>query len=87
MFYDVVIPEDIVVFTLLCRVMTICGLVATHFLWEKFFAVLILTDEEICLKCPFRRTKRIILAECIQIGVRLENIHHGIPKKIIFFVK
>lgn len=54
-------------------------------LWEKCFSVLILTDEDICWKCPFRKTRRINLADCVEIGAYVENANKGIPSEQIYF--
>ena len=69
----------------MCWILAICGTVATHFVWDKFFAVLILSKESICWKCPFRKSKKLSLANCIEIGAYIENAQKGIPSEQIYF--
>lgn len=53
--------------------------------WEKFFAVLILTDSEIRWKCPLRKNRILRLDNCIEIGAYTENANNGIPSVQIYF--
>ena len=41
--------------------------------WEKFFATLEITDREIIWRCPFRKTHRMYLDDCVAIGACKEN--------------
>lgn len=52
---------------------------------ERCFPVLILSSSEICWKCPFRKTKVIPTANCVEIGAYLENANSGIPSEQIYF--
>lgn len=54
-------------------------------LGEQCFAILHITQTEIIWKCPFRRTMRMKIAECIEIGSYWENNGNGIPKEKIYF--
>lgn len=70
----------------ICSSLAAIGGILLHIgFWEKFFAVLILTDTEICWKCPFRKTRVILLADCVEIGAYLENANSGIPSEQIYF--
>ena len=53
--------------------------------WEKFFARLIVKDDCICWKCPFRKTIIIPIEQCNYIGVQLEESHNGLPYPNIYF--
>ena len=54
-------------------------------LWEKLFPVLILTESEIIWKCPFKKTRRISLVQCAEIGAYVEFKDQGIPSEQIYF--
>ena len=53
---------------------------------EKCFATLRITQLEIVWRCPFRRTLRMKIAECVEIGSYWENKGNGIPKEKIYFI-
>lgn len=53
--------------------------------WEKCFAVLTLTENEIRWTCPLRRTKVISTTECKEMGAYLENATSGIPCEQTYF--
>lgn len=78
--------EDRIFYTTLCLFLAVCGALIVHIaFWEKFFAVLTLTEDEIRWSCPFRRTKVISVHECKEIGAYLENASSGIPCEQIYF--
>lgn len=55
--------------------------------WEKFFAVLRISDTTILWKCPFRKTRILPISDCVEIGAYLENKNNGIPSEQIYFSK
>lgn len=61
MFWNVVVQSDVKAYITMCWIFAICGTVVTHFVWDKFFAVLILSEESIYWKCPFRKSKNFLL--------------------------
>lgn len=66
--------------------MTLGGCVVIHlWFWEKFFAVLVLTDSEIRWICPLRKKRIIHLDNCVEIGAYTENVNNGIPSVQIYF--
>lgn len=52
--------------------------------WEKFFAVLTVTEDEIRWKCPLRKTRIIPVSKCAEIGAYVENADNGIPTEQIY---
>ena len=80
------IEDSILVLLIACIVLSLIGGLLIHIcFWEKFFAVLILTETEIRWKCPFRKTRVILLSNCLEIGAYLENANNGIPSEQIYF--
>ena len=78
--------EDTWIYTTFCLVLAVCGILLVHFVfWEKFFAILIISEDQICWKCPFRKQRIIPIVQCVEIGVYIENEGHGIPSKQIYF--
>lgn len=73
----------ILIVTLL--MLAICGTTIIHlWFWEKFFSVLIVTENEIRLVCPFRRSRVIEVRNCLEIGAYLECVEKGIPSEWIY---
>ena len=80
------IEGSILVLLFVCIVLSLIGGLLIHIgFWEKFFAVLILAETEIRWKCPFRKTRVILLSNCLDIGAYLENTNNGIPSEQIYF--
>lgn len=78
--------SDRPLFLLLGCFLLIMGCCLLNFIYlERCFPVLILSNEEICWKCPFRKTIRIPVNQCIEIGAYLENANNGIPSEQIYF--
>ena len=83
---DFLVDEDIWMYTVFCLFLAICGSVLINAVfWEKFFAVLTITAEEIRWTCPLRRQRVISISQCEEIGVYIENANNGIPSKQIYF--
>lgn len=73
-------------FCIICIMLSIIGGILIHIgFWEKFFAVLILTEQEIRWKCIFRRARVMNLSDCVEIGAYLENASKGITSTQIYF--
>ena len=53
--------------------------------WEKLFSKVTVSCSEVVWKCPMRRTKRLLLSECVEIGAFLEHENRGIPVEQIYF--
>ena len=71
---------------IICTSLAIFGGILIHIgFGEKFFGVIILTDTEIRWKCPFRKTRVILLQDCAEIGAYLENEKSGFPSEQIYF--
>lgn len=80
------IEGSTLVLLIVCLALTLIGGLLIHFaFWEKFFAVLILTETEIRWICPFRKTRIILVTDCTEIGAYLENSNSGIPSEQIYF--
>ena len=70
----------------ICTLLAIFGGMLIHVsFWEKFFGIIILSNTEIRWKCPFRRTRVILLHNCTEIGAYLENENSGFPSEQIYF--
>lgn len=83
---DFLSGEDTWVYTVFCLFIAVCGAILIHFaFWEKFFAVLTITDNHIYWKCPFRKQRTLSFMQCMEIGVYIENASNGIPSKQIYF--
>ena len=54
--------------------------------WDKVFATLYISPEEIVWKCPFRKTIHLSTPGCY-IGVELENSHNKLDYEYIYFSK
>lgn len=80
------VPGEEFTFYLLGSGLSLSGCVLVHIgFWEKCFSRLEVSDWEICWKCPFRRTRRMALDACVEIGAYLENEGKGIPSEQIYF--
>ena len=80
------IEGSTLVLLIICLALSLIGGLLIHLsFWEKFFSVLILTETEIRWKCPFRKTRIILLSDCVEIGAYLENSNNGIPLEQIYF--
>lgn len=56
-----------------------------HFaFWEKFFATLEITDDQVIWRCPLRKTQSMFLADCVVIGACREHVNNGIPSECIY---
>ena len=55
-------------------------------LWDKFFATIYISAEEIVWKCPFRKTIHLPVDGCYM-GVELENSHNKLDYEYIYFSK
>lgn len=78
--------EDVVIHILMCSGLAVIDCVLVHcFFWEKFFATLTFSDEQIIWKCPFRKTIKLAINECNYVGVQLEESHNGLPYPFVFF--
>ena len=79
--------EDRIIYTAFCFLLTLCGIWVVHIaFWEKCFAVLTLTDDEIRWTCPLRKTKVIPVAQCKEIGAYLEQkelLNFGTPQSCV----
>ena len=61
------------------------GIILVHFaFWEKCFATLTITEDEVIWRCPFRKTRRLPVFECRYIGVELEESANGLPYPFIY---
>ena len=66
-------------------VLLIFGTLLIHFeFWEKFFATLEITKDRIIWRCLFRKTKSMLLADCVAIGACREHTKKGIPSECIY---
>ena len=84
--WHAVVEEDRMGYIILCWMIALCGAILIHVgMWEKFFAVLIVTEDEISWKCPLRKTKVIAVSKCVEIGAYIENANNGIPTEQIYF--
>ena len=71
---DWVIYEDRSAVVITCILLSLAGAVLIHVgFWEKFFAVLILSENEVRWKCPLRKTITMKRAECITVGLECET--------------
>ena len=78
--------DGVWIYKVFCLFLAVCGSILVNYaFWEKFFAVLIITNDRICWKCPFRHARMILVSDCAEIGVYIENANNGIPSKHIYF--
>lgn len=78
--------DDIVFHFAIGCLLALTGATLIHIgFWEKCFSVLILTDEVILWRCPLRKSRMILLADCVEIGAYTENANNGIPSAQIYF--
>ena len=69
-----------------CLILAVPGCLLLHYaFWEKCFSTLVLNENEIRWKCPFRKDRVILLVNCAEIGAYLENKGNGIPSEQIYF--
>ena len=79
-------PDEIAYPIIGCSVLAILGSVIIQLgLWEKMFSKVSISGDEIVWKCPMRQTRRITIAECIEVGAFLEHEGNGIPTEQIYF--
>ena len=77
--------SDTTIHIFVCLAIEISGVLLMHkFLWEKFFAKLILTDSQIIWKCFFRKTIRLSVDICDYIGIQKEESHNGMEYYFIY---
>lgn len=55
--------------------------------WENMFAKIYISEYEIIWQCPLRATRRMLVAECVEIGGFLRYKDDGIPIETIYFSK
>ena len=85
-FWNNIVEADIGRYVLICWTLALYFAVLFNFgFLEKMFATLVLSDEEICWKCPLRKTRVLSISQCIEIGAYIENANNGIPSKQIYF--
>ena len=83
---DWIIYEDRPAVVITCILLSLAGAVLIHVgFWEKFFAVLILSENEVRWKCPLRKTRVIQISQCVEIGAYIENANNGIPTERMYF--
>lgn len=82
----IVATEDRLAFAILGCFLALFGCFLVHIgFWEKFFSVLIVDECRIIWKCPFRKSRMIMLTDCKEIGGDTENRESGMPFEIIYF--
>ena len=79
--------EDQLWWILIGAALLVGGALIIHLaFWEKFFATLEITDHQIVWKCPFRKTHRMSLNDCVAIGACKENTKGGVPSECIYII-
>ena len=74
-----------VILIFMLTMLSACGFVIIHiWFWEKFFGVLIITDDAIRWTCPFRRSRVICMSDCAEIGAYIECAEKGFPSEWIY---
>ena len=77
--------EDRLGWFLLGLVLLLFGLLLFHVaFWEKFFATLEITNDRVIWRCPFRKTQKILLDDCVVIGACREHVKSGISSECIY---
>lgn len=73
-------------FVLLGLILLFSGVLIINFAFlESFFATLEITDNRVIWRCPFRKTQRMLLNDCVVIGACREHTKKGIPSECIYF--
>jgi len=78
--------SDICIHLVVTLSLTFIWLLLLHlFFWEKFFATLTITNEEIRWRCMFRREICLPFDECKYVGVQLEESGNGLEYPFVYF--
>ena len=68
-------------------VTTACWLLIYYNFWEKWFAIIEVTDNSIIWSCPLKHSHTLLLFECKFFGVQLEESYNGLPYPFIYISK
>lgn len=79
-------PDEMLYPIVLCPLLAVFNFVFIQLtLWEKLFAKLSISNAEIKWQCPMRRTRKLSLDECVEVGAFIENENNGIPAEQVYF--